>query len=75
MYMATLKKRINISVSKGTERILAVLARRDQVPQATKAAQLLHLALELEEDAVLDAIARTRDRRGVRRISHRGAWS
>ena len=36
---------------------LSRLARRDQVPQATKAARLLETALELEEDQVWDAIA------------------
>lgn len=55
--MATTKKRINISVSKETEKALERLAKRDQMPQATKAEHLLSIALELEEDAFLSTVA------------------
>ena len=72
--MATLKKRINISVSKELDRALGKLAIRDQVPQATKAEHLLRLALELEEDQVLDTIATARDTKKVAFVSHAKAW-
>jgi hypothetical protein len=72
--MATAKKRINISVSKEVEDALGKLALRDQVPQATKAEHLLRLALELEEDQVLDAVARARDSKKARFVSHSSAW-
>jgi predicted DNA-binding protein len=66
--MTTTKKRINISVSKETEQALQYLAKRDQEPVATKAGGLLELALELEEDMVLSAIADERLK------NHKGRW-
>lgn len=71
--MPTLKKRINISVSKDIERAITKLAERDNVPQATKAGALLAQAIEWEEDAVWDAIATSRMRK-ARFISHEQAW-
>ncbi len=55
--MATTKTRINVSLSVEVEQALKALAKRDQVPSATKAAELLRLALEIEEDYVFSAIA------------------
>jgi hypothetical protein len=72
--MATTKKRINISVSKDVEKVLARLALRDQMPQATKAEHLLSLALEIEEDDVLNAIASKRDSKSAVFVSHTQAW-
>lgn len=72
--MATTKKRVNISVSKQVEEALEKLAKRDQVPQATKAGELLRMAIELEEDEVWDAIATARLRTDKRRIAHKDAW-
>ena len=54
--------------------MLGRLAKRDQVPQATKAEHLLRMALEIEEDQVLDEIARTRDTSAARFVSHASAW-
>jgi predicted DNA-binding protein len=72
--MATTKKRINISVSKEIDEALGRLAERDQMPQATKAEHLLSIALELEEDEVLNAVAAKRDRKGSTYVSHASAW-
>lgn len=58
--MPTTKKRINISVSKELDRALKELAERDEVPQATKAEEMLRLGLEIEEDRYLSEIADTR---------------
>jgi predicted DNA-binding protein len=66
--MATTKDRINISVSKETRELLEGLAKRDQQPLATKAAELLEEALELEEDRMLSAIADERLKGKVRWI-------
>lgn len=73
--MATTKDRINISVSKDTRKMLKQLAKRDQVPEATKAAHLIMEALELEEDRVLSAIAdeRLKNHKG-RWLSHEEVW-
>ena len=72
--MSTTKTRINISVSYDVREALAKLARRDQVPRATKAVRLLETALELEEDQVWDTIARQRDSKNARYLSHEKAW-
>jgi len=57
------------------EEAISALAKRDQVPEATKAGELLRLALEIEEDRVLDALATQRDKKGVKFVSHKEAWS
>lgn len=68
------KKRINISVSNEINSAVASLAKRDRVPRATKVAHLLSLALEFEEDHVLDAIAAKRDTPRAKFVSHALAW-
>lgn len=73
--MATLKKRINISLPRDVEEMLGKISKRDRVPRATMAAGLLRLALELEEDQVWDALARGRDEKGARFMSHKKAWA
>ena len=72
--MPTTKKRINISISKELDIALIKLAKRDQVPQATKAEHLIRLALETEEDGVLNTIAENRDTSSAKFISHKAAW-
>lgn len=72
--MPTNKARINISVSEDMQEKLAKLARRDSVPTATKAARLLEIALEMEEDQAWDALAQKRDTADARFISHADAW-
>ena len=72
--MSTTKKRINISLSSETENILSRIAKRDMVPEATKATNLLELALEIEEDEIFDEIAETRDTKIAKFMSHSNAW-
>ncbi|PIP55477.1 MAG: hypothetical protein COX06_03010 [Candidatus Zambryskibacteria bacterium CG22_combo_CG10-13_8_21_14_all_42_17] len=72
--MPTIKKRINISISKELDSALLKLAKRDQVPQATKAEHLLRSALEIEEDNILNTIAATRDTSSSKFVSHKTAW-
>ncbi|HEY4511748.1 MAG TPA: hypothetical protein VJH55_02825 [Candidatus Paceibacterota bacterium] len=72
--MATSKKRINISVSKDMEKALTILAERDDVPQATKASELLAQAIEIEEDAVWEMVVKERMRK-PRFVSHEEAWN
>ncbi len=52
---------------------MAALAKRDDVPQATKAGHLLAQAIEMEEDAVWDAIAMERAKT-PRFVSHEKVW-
>jgi len=73
--MATTKKRVIISVSRSVEQALELLAKRDQVPQATKAAHLLETALEIEEDQVWNQIAGERDTKNAHFVSHKKAWA
>lgn len=73
--MSTIKKRINLSIGNDVEKMLGMLAKRDQVPQATKAAELLRLALELEEDQIWATIVEKRDKKGAHFVSHEKAWA
>ena len=72
--MVTTKTRINVRLSSDVERALITLAKRDQVPEATKAAKLLRTALEIDEDVRLDVIASERDKKKVKFVSHNLAW-
>lgn len=73
--MATTKKRLNISLSSELDQALSRIAKRDNIPQATKAVNLLEIALMLEEDVILDTIAKGRDVKGARFIKHAQAWA
>ena len=73
--MSTTKKRINISLSKELEKTIEKLAKRDEVPEATKASELLRLAIEIEEDAIWNEIAKERDTKSARFVSHKKAWT
>ena len=73
--MPTTKKRINMSVSEYLEKALGMLAKRDHVPAATKATELLQLAIEIEEDEVWDAIASGRDAKKAKFVSHEKVWA
>ena len=72
--MATTKKRINISLSSDVEEAVSSLAKRDQVPAATKAGELLRRALELEEDEILEKIASLRDTKDAKFVFHDDVW-
>ena len=56
------------------EKAISALAKRDQVPHATKAAELLRQAIEIEEDQVLDQIASSRDKGKTKWVSHEEVW-
>ena len=73
--MTTIKKRINISLSPDLDTLLSRVARRDQMPEATKAVRLLEVALSMEEDLILDRIASERDVKGARFVTHKKAWA
>jgi hypothetical protein len=73
--MPTTKKRINISLSRDLEKAIETLAKRDNIPEATKAVNLLRVALEIEEDQVWDELASARDKKSVKFTSHKKAWA
>jgi hypothetical protein len=68
--MATTKRRLNITIAPEWEQAIAKSAKRDRVPEATKVAELLELALALEEDVALEAIAKARDKKSAKFIAH-----
>ncbi|OGN09960.1 MAG: hypothetical protein A3J46_04490 [Candidatus Yanofskybacteria bacterium RIFCSPHIGHO2_02_FULL_41_11] len=72
--MPTTKTRINISLSDDIIRALTSLAGRDHVPKATKAARLLEIALEIEEDQVWNKLAEKREADKSPYLSHKKAW-
>lgn len=74
--MPTTKKRINITLPDEMEDAINKLALRDAVPTATKAVELIHLALEIEEDDFLNEIAEKRmQKKKMKYYSHKEAWS
>ena len=73
--MPTQKRRLNISLPQDIDRALVTIAQRDNVPQATKAIELLEHALEIEEDVIWDSIAKKRDTKKTKFLSHSNAWS
>lgn len=72
--MSTLKKRINISLPTQATTTLDEIAQRDHMPIATKASALLQLALEIEEDDVLNRMAEERDVKQAKFVAHQAAW-
>ena len=68
--MSTTKSRINVSVPDDVKVALTKLAKRDQIPTATKAIRLIEMGLELEEDAVWDKIAAARDKKTSKFHTH-----
>ena len=72
--MSTIKPRINITADRDIELAITRAARRDRVPVAAKAVELLRLALELEEDLALATIVDGRLARPARFIAHDKAW-
>ncbi|MCF7905865.1 hypothetical protein K9L63_01590 [Candidatus Gracilibacteria bacterium] len=56
------KRRVNITLSEETIKIIAFLADKEDIPMTTKAGLLINDALELEEDQILSEIADRRFR-------------
>ncbi len=59
-----LKKRLNISLSDETREFLNVISEREKKPAATKARELLELALEIEEDYNIEKLIVSRVTKG-----------
>lgn len=72
--MPTEKYRIHVSVPKDVETALERLAKRDDVPRASKALDLIRIALEIEEDQVWDRLALKRDTKNAKFVSHQKVW-
>ncbi len=74
MITSNLKKGINIILPGELEWALENAAKRDNVAEVIKATELLRLGLEIEEDIVWDKLAKTRDTRDAKFVSHIRAW-
>lgn len=72
--MPTKKKRINVTLKKDIAIYLKMIALRDDVPEATKAAELIELAMEANEEDYFIAISEKRDTPGAKYYSHQRAW-
>ncbi len=72
--MATTKSRINITTNPEVEAALKQVAKRDGVPVATKAAELISVGLTLDEDLHLAEIADRRSASDGAFVSHAKAW-
>lgn len=73
--MSTSKKRLNITLPRNARIYLKKLALRDEIPEATKAAQLVQMAMEIEEDAYFAKIADERVAKNAGFISHEEFWA
>ncbi len=74
-YMSTKKRRLNISLPPEIDEALTVIAKRDGVPQAAKALELLVDSLEALEDEVLGRIAEERmNEKNVEYLTHEEVW-
>jgi len=72
--MPTVKPRLNITLPPIVGAAIKQLAQRDNVSRAGKAAELLRIALEIEEDRVWDKLAAARDMKGAKFLTHKKAW-
>lgn len=72
--MPTIKTRLNLSLPEKMEVVLTKLAHRDAVPRATKAVELLRVAMELEEDIALSKLAELRDTKDAKFLTHEEVW-
>lgn len=68
--MSTAKSRINISLPDDTKNVLLSIAKRDQMPAATKAVRLMEIGIEVEEDEIWNTIASNRDHGDATLHSH-----
>lgn len=82
--MSTTKKRLNITLGSELEKAIEKVAKRDKVPTATKAAELLEMAILAEEDIAWDILAKDREKESKESkktkgsskfIRHDKAWS
>ncbi len=72
--MPTTKTRLNITLLPEMEIAVTKLAIRDKISKSSKAAELIRLALEIEEDHLWNKLAQKRDVKGAKFISHKKTW-
>lgn len=72
--MSTTKSRLNISLPDDAKEALLSIAKRDQMPAATKAVRLMEIGMEVEEDEIWDKLAANRDTKNTVFRSHTEAF-
>ena len=72
--MATTKRRLNITLAPDVEKLVREIAKRDQVPEATKISELLRVSLVMEEDRAFSMLAESRLREKSRKLTHTEVW-
>lgn len=72
--MATTKRRLNITLSPEAEKLIARIAKRDRVPEATKISELLNVSLMLEEDNAFSLLAERRLKEKGKKLTHAEVW-
>ncbi|MBU6231774.1 MAG: hypothetical protein KGI45_01560 [Patescibacteria group bacterium] len=73
--MATTKQRIAVTLDKNMGKALRLRAKRDQVPVASAASDLLRMALEIDEDLHFGKIAEARMKmKDIKWIPHDEFW-
>ena len=65
---------MNLSLSPEIDLVIGYLSKRDNVPEATKALELLKQGIEYEEDEVFDRLVAERDTPDAKFVSHDQAW-
>lgn len=56
------KKRLNITLSESDRSFLETLSKKEKKPTATKARELLEMAIELHEDYQIEKLIKDRER-------------
>ena len=74
MYMPTTKRRLNITLSPAVEKFITEIAKRDQVPAATKISELLNVSLLIEEDRALSMLADVRFTEKGKKLTSTQVW-
>lgn len=72
--MVTTKRRLNITLSKEAGMLLTEIAKRDNVPEATKVSELVNISLALEEDRAFSVLADSRLNIKGKKLTHAEVW-
>ncbi|MEI7741147.1 MAG: hypothetical protein WCJ29_01430 [bacterium] len=72
--MPTTKTRLALSLDYDLEKALEQVARKANVPVATKALELLREALEIQEDVLLAQLAEERMAGKIKWLKHDSIW-
>lgn len=73
--MPTQKRRLNITLKKDVAFYIKKMALHDDVPESTKAAELIENAIEFDEDLYWSRIAEESEKKTKKWISHKEFWS